>query len=70
MSVYRCYSVKKPGFDVEARGLCRQLQEQLGVTGLNSVTILNRYDADQIDPRRVPPGQGHRLLRAPGGPHL
>ena len=50
MSVYRCYSVKKPGFDVEARGLCRQLQEQLGVTGLNSVTILNRYDADQIDP--------------------
>ena len=50
MSVYRCYSVKKPGFDVEARGLCRQLQEQLGVTGLKSVTILNRYDADQIDP--------------------
>ena len=50
MSVYRCYSVKKPGFDVEARGLCRQLREQLGVTGLKSVTILNRYDADQIDP--------------------
>ena len=50
MSVYRCYSVKKPGFDVEAQGLCRQLREQLGVAGLNSVTILNRYDADQIDP--------------------
>ena len=48
MSVYRCYSVKKPGFDVEARGLCRALQEQLGVQGLKSVTILNRYDADQI----------------------
>ena len=50
MSVYRCYSQKKPGFDVEAQGLCKALQEQLGVKGLKSVTILNRYDADQIDP--------------------
>ena len=23
MSVYRCYSQKKPGFDVEAQGLCK-----------------------------------------------
>ena len=29
MSVFRCYSEKKPGFDVEARGLCGQLREQL-----------------------------------------
>ena len=29
MSVFRCYSEKKPGFDGEARGLCRQLREQL-----------------------------------------
>lgn len=50
MSVYRCYSQKKPGFDVEAQGLCKALQEQLGVAGLRSVSILNRYDADQIDP--------------------
>ena len=50
MSVYRCYSQKKPGFDVEAQGLCKALQEQLGVKGLKSVAILNRYDADQIDP--------------------
>ena len=49
MSVYRCYSKKREGFDVEAQGLCRQLQEQLGITGLHAVTILNRYDADQID---------------------
>ena len=49
MSVYRCYSQKKPGFDVEAQGLCKALQEQLGVQGLKSVAILNRYDADQID---------------------
>ena len=50
MSVYRCYSQKKPGFDVEAQGLCKALQEQLGVKGLKGVTILNRYDADRIDP--------------------
>jgi len=50
MSVFRCYSQKKPGFDVEAQGLCAQLREQLGVTALKSVVILNRYDADQIDP--------------------
>ena len=50
MSVYRCYSQKKPGFDVEAQGLCKALREQLGVAGLTSVAILNRYDADQIDP--------------------
>ena len=50
MSVYRCYSQKRPGFDVEAQGLCKALQEQLGIASLRSVTILNRYDADQIDP--------------------
>ena len=50
MSVYRCYSQKKTGFDVEAQGLCKALQEQLGIQGLKSVAILNRYDADQIAP--------------------
>ena len=48
MSVYRCYSRKKEGFDVEAQGLCRQLREQLGIEGLHSVTILNRYDVEQV----------------------
>ncbi len=50
MSVYRCYSEKKQGFDVEARGLCRQLREQLGISALEGVRILNRYDADRISP--------------------
>ena len=50
MSVYRCYSKKKEGFDVEAQGLCRQLREQLGIDALHSVEILNRYDVEQIDP--------------------
>ena len=50
MSVFRCYSEKKPGFDVEARGLCDQLREQLGIDALEGVRILNRYDADRIAP--------------------
>ena len=50
MSVFRCYSEKKPGFDVEARGLCGQLREQLGIYALEGVRILNRYDADRIAP--------------------
>ena len=50
MSVYRCYSKKKEGFDVEAQGLCSQLREQLGIGTLRAVTILNRYDVEQIDP--------------------
>ena len=50
MSVFRCYSQKKPGFDVEAQGLCKAIQEQLGIQSLKAVAILNRYDADQIDP--------------------
>ena len=50
MSVFRCYSQKMPGFDVEAQGVCKALQEQLGISALKSVAILNRYDADQIDP--------------------
>ena len=35
MSVYRCYSKKKEGFDVEAQGLCKQLREQLGIHTLH-----------------------------------
>ena len=50
MSVFRCYAEKKPGFDVEAQGLWKQLREQLGLESLEGVRILNRYDADRIAP--------------------
>ena len=80
MSVYRCYSQKKPGFDVEAQGLCKALREQLGVAGLTSVAILNRYDADQIDPAVYQQAKGivfsepqvddaFAELAVPGHPH-
>ena len=47
--VFRCFVRKRPGFDVEARALCRDLREQLGIEGLSCVTIFNRYDVQGID---------------------
>lgn len=49
MSVFRCYSEKKVGFDIEANGLYTALQNQLGIKNLAWVRILNRYDADRIE---------------------
>ncbi len=49
MSVFRCYVEKRPGFDVEAMGLMRQLREQLFMQNLTGVRILNRYDVDGLD---------------------
>ena len=47
MSVYRCYSEKRPGFDVEAQGLCRQLREQLGVQGLKCASrIIGNFNTN------------------------
>ena len=47
-SVSRCYVRKRPGFDVEARKLCRDLQEQLGIQSLDGVTIFHRYDVEGV----------------------
>ena len=46
--VSRVYVEKKPGFDVEARALTHELQDILGIKGLESVRILNRYDVEGI----------------------
>ncbi len=48
--VFRCFVCKRPGFDVEARGLCRDLREQLGIGGLSGLTIFHRYDAEGMTP--------------------
>ncbi|MCD7888101.1 MAG: phosphoribosylformylglycinamidine synthase, partial [Clostridiales bacterium] len=47
--VYRCYAEKRPGFDLEASHLLAELREQLGLTQLEGVRIIHRYDVDQID---------------------
>ena len=46
--VSRVYVEKKPGFDVEARQLERELREILGVRRLEHLRIVNRYDVEGI----------------------
>ena len=48
--VSRCFVQKRPGFDVEAQGLCRDLREHLGIQELSGLSILNRYDIQGISP--------------------
>ena len=46
--VFRCYVEKRPGFDGAARALCRELTEELGISSLTGVRILNRYDVEGV----------------------
>ena len=48
--VYRCYTEKREGFQVEARKLLQDLKEQLGIAGLTRLRILCRYDAQGLSP--------------------
>ncbi len=49
MAVYRCYSEKRPGFDVEARGLFDSLHNLLEIHALTGVRYLCRYDVEGVD---------------------
>jgi len=46
--VRRIFVEKKKGFDIEACKLSRDLRETLGITGLQGVRIINRYDVSGI----------------------
>ena len=46
--VFRVYVEKRPGFDVEAQQLAGELRTILGISGLKSVRIVNRYDVEGI----------------------
>ena len=46
--VKRLYVQKKPGFDIEAKGLLEDLRENLLLDNLKDVIILNRYDVEGI----------------------
>ena len=48
--VYRCYTEKREGFQVEAGKLLQDLKEQLGIAGLTRLRILCRYDAQGLSP--------------------
>ena len=47
-NVRRIYVEKKKGFDVEAHGLYQDIKNNLGIEGLKSVRIVNRYDVEGI----------------------
>ena len=47
--VYRIYVEKKPGFDGEAKALQHELNELLGIGGLQNLRLFNRYDVEGIE---------------------
>ena len=47
--VYRIFVEKKCGLDNEARALLSEIKAFLGITGIEKVRILNRYDAENIE---------------------
>ncbi len=49
--VYRIFVEKKPELAHEAAELLAQLRNLLGITALEQVRVLNRYDAENIDPQ-------------------
>ena len=47
--VYRVYVEKKPGQTHEADGLLREVKDFLQIGNIESVRVLNRYDAENIE---------------------
>lgn len=58
MAVIRVYVEKKPGFHVEAQHLKEDLQQNLGITGLTEVRIVNRYDISGLSPEEFEAARG------------
>ena len=48
MSVYRIYVEKKPEFAVEANSLTADIKSALGLENLESLRVINRYDAEGL----------------------
>jgi phosphoribosylformylglycinamidine synthase len=46
--VRRIFAEKRKGYDIEAQGLYKDLRSNLGITGLQDVRIINRYDMTDI----------------------
>src|SRR5680860_577073 len=46
--VKRIYVEKKLGYDIEAKGLFSDLVENLGITELDGLRVVNRYDISGI----------------------
>ncbi|MBO5364204.1 MAG: phosphoribosylformylglycinamidine synthase [Clostridia bacterium] len=48
LSIQRLFVEKKKGFDIEAKAMCRDLKENLGLKGLSGVRMINRYDVEGL----------------------
>ena len=46
--VFRSFTEKRPGFDVEAQGLYRRLREDLGLETLTGLRLFHRYDVEGV----------------------
>ncbi len=46
MAVKRLFVEKKKGFDIEAGAMCRDLRENLGLSDIKGVRVINRYDIE------------------------
>ena len=46
--VYRVFVEKKKGFDIEAGNILADLQNNVGITALEELRIINRYDAEGL----------------------
>ncbi|MDR2665439.1 MAG: hypothetical protein LBC21_04075, partial [Oscillospiraceae bacterium] len=49
--VFRCFTEKKPGFDIHAASVLRDARETLGCERVVGLRIFNRYDISGIDER-------------------
>ncbi len=57
-TVRRIYVEKKKGFDVEAQGVLADLKENLSLTGLENVRVLNRYDVSGMSDEEYQKARG------------
>ncbi|MCL1791620.1 MAG: phosphoribosylformylglycinamidine synthase [Peptococcaceae bacterium] len=48
MSVHRLFVEKRPGFDIEAQGLLKELKSYLGLDTLTGLRLFNRYDVSGL----------------------
>ncbi len=48
MPVMRLFVEKAPGFDIEAKGVLSDLRDNLGMTDIDGLRILNRYDVSGL----------------------
>lgn len=49
MNIRRLFVEKKTEFNIEAQRLLKDIKESLGISGIDNIRILNRYDIENID---------------------